>query len=123
VVRRGGGARQRAEGKLSRSFFLSSLGDAERVRIVKCYGGGRYCKVGVFASGNRGSRGGASEGGDVDEGVQGGQEGCWASSGLEVEGVIARRRSYGPKDIFGRVLEFRGRRATGRKEIIEGGDA
>jgi hypothetical protein len=123
VVRRGGGARQRAEGKLSRSFFLSSLGDVERVRIVKCYGVGRYCKVGVFATGSRGSRDGASKGGDVDEGVQGGQEGSWASSSLEVEGVAARRRGYSPKDVFGRVLEFRGRRATSREEIIEGGDA
>jgi hypothetical protein len=95
----------------------------ERVRVVKCSGGNRCSKVGVFATGNRGSRGGASEGGDVDEGVQGGQKGGWASSGLEVKGVTARRRSYSPKDVFGWVLEFGGRRATGREKIIKGGDA
>jgi hypothetical protein len=59
----------------------------------------------------------------VDEGVQGGQERFWASSDLGVEGVVARRRGYGPKNVFGRVLEFGGRRATGREKIIEGGDA
>jgi hypothetical protein len=58
----------------------------------------------------------------VDEGVQGGQEWSWASSSLEVEGVATRWRGYGPKDVFGRVLEFGGHRATDRKQIIKGGD-
>jgi hypothetical protein len=123
MVRRGGGARRRAKGKLSRSFFLLSLGDIERVRIFKCYGGGRCEKVDVLAVRSRGSRGGASEGGDVDEGVQGGQEWSWASSGLEVEGVATRWRGYGPKDVFGQVLEFGGRRATDGEQVIKGGDA
>jgi len=100
-----------------------SRGDIERVRILQTYGGGRCGEVGVVVTRGRGSRGGASKGGDVDEGVQGGQEGSRASSGLEVGGVIARRRGYGPKDVFGRVLEFGGRRATGREKIVEGGDA
>jgi hypothetical protein len=65
MVRRGGGARRRAKGKLSRSFFLFRRGDVKRVRIVESYGGG-WCKEEyVLIVRGRGSRGGASEGGDV----------------------------------------------------------
>jgi hypothetical protein len=123
VVRQGGGARRRAKGKLSRSFFLLRLGDVKRVRIVECYGGGWCKEVDILVVRSRGSRGRASEGGDVNEGIQGGQEWSWASSGLEVEGVATRWRGYGPKDVFGRVLEFGGRRATDGEQIIEGSDA
>src|ERR1700679_3726221 len=85
VVRRGGGARRRAKGKLSRSFFLLSRGDVERVRILERYGGGRCEKVDVLVVRSRGSRGGTSDRGDVGEGIQGGQKWSWASSSLEVE--------------------------------------
>jgi hypothetical protein len=37
--------------------------------------------------------------------------------------VATRWRGYSPKDIFGRVLEFGGCRATDGEQIIEGGDA
>jgi hypothetical protein len=123
VVRRGGGARRRAKGKLSRSFFLFRRGDVKRVRIVESYGGGRCKEEYVLVVRGRGSQGGTSEGGDVDEGVQGGQEGSWATGSLDVEGVATRGRGYSPKDVFSRVLEFGGRRATDGEQIIEGGDA
>jgi hypothetical protein len=55
VVRRGGGARRRAKGKLSRSFFLLRLGDVKRVRIVEGYGGGRCEEVDVLVVRSRGS--------------------------------------------------------------------
>jgi hypothetical protein len=74
VVRRGGGARWRAKGKLSRSFFLLRRGDVKRVRILKSYRGGWCKEVDVLIVRSWGSRGGASEGGDMDKGVQGGQE-------------------------------------------------
>jgi hypothetical protein len=99
------------------------LGGVERVRIMESYGGGRRKEVDILVVRSRGSRGGAREGGNVDEGVQGGQEGSWATSSLDVEGVASRGWGYGPKDVFGRVLEFGGRRATDREQIIKGGDA
>src|ERR1700677_2059423 len=123
VIRRGGGARRRAKGKLSRSFFLSRRGDVERVRILERYGGGRCEEVDVLVVRSRGSRGGTGNRGDVGKGVQGGQERSWASSVLETEGVATRRRGNGTKGVFGRVLEFGGRGATGRKQIIKGGNA
>jgi hypothetical protein len=99
------------------------LGGVKRVRIMESYGGGRRKEVNILVVRSRGSRGGASEGGDVDEGVQGGQEGSWATGSLDVEGVATRGWGYGPKDVFGRVLEFGGRRAMDREQIIKGGDA
>src|SRR6202789_1576915 len=86
VVRRGGGARWRAKGKLSRSFFLLSRGDVERVRILERYGGGRCEKVDVLVVRSRGSRGGTSDRGDGGRGVRGGKErsgvsGFWEPGG------------------------------------------
>jgi hypothetical protein len=123
VVRRGGGARQRAKGKLSRSFFLLRLGDVKRVRIFECYGGGRCKKVNVLVVRSRGSRGGTGKRGDVGKGDEGRQERSWAAGSLDVKRVASRWRGYGPKDVFGRVLEFGGRRATDRKQVIKGSDA
>jgi hypothetical protein len=123
VVRRGGGARQRAKGKLSRSFFLLRLGGVKRVRIMESYGGGRRKEVDILVVRSRGSRGGASKRGDVGKGDEGRQERSWATGGLNVEGVATRWQGYGPKDIFSRVLEFGGRRATDGKQVIKGGDA
>jgi hypothetical protein len=122
MVRRGGGARRRAKGKLSRSFFLLRLVDVKRVRIVERYGGGRCEEVDVLVVRSRGSRGGTGKRGDVGKGDEGRQERSWATGGLDVKGVATRWRGYGPKDVFGRVLEFGGRRATDREQIIKGGD-
>jgi hypothetical protein len=61
--------------------------------------------------------------GDMGEGNQGRQErSFWTVNELEVEGVATRWRGQGPKDFFGQILEFGGRRVTGREQIIEGGD-
>jgi hypothetical protein len=125
VVRRGGGARRRAKGKLSRSFFLLRLGNVEWVRVGE--GGGRTVRgkdfdVLVVRDGRSG--GGASDRGDVGEGEQGRQGRSFrAVYEVEFKGGGARWRGYGPKGFFGRVLELGGRSATRREQVIEGSDA
>jgi hypothetical protein len=99
------------------------LGDVKRVRVVEGYGGGWCEEVDVLVMRSRGSQGGASDRGDVGKGDQGRQERSWATGGLDIERVATRWRGYSPKDVFGRVLEFGGRRATDGEQIIEGGDA
>ena len=114
MVRRG--ARRGAKSKLGRSFFLLRLGDVKRVRVLERCGVDRGENVDVLVVRSRGSRGGTGDGGDVGEGEQGRQEWSFRALGrLRTEGDAARWRGYGTKDVFGRVLEFGGRGATGRK--------
>jgi hypothetical protein len=99
------------------------LVDVKRVRIVESYGGGRCEEVDILVVRSQGSRGGAGDRGDVGKGDQGRQERSWATGGLDVERVATRWRGYGPKDVFGWVLEVGGRRATDGKQVLKGGDA
>jgi hypothetical protein len=116
MVRWGGRARQRAKGKLSRSFFLLRLSDCERVRVLEEWRGAGWRKdVDVLIVWSRGSRGGANDRGDVGEGVQGRQGRSFqVVFKLESKGVVTRG-GQGTKGLFGRVLELEGCSATGRE--------
>jgi hypothetical protein len=90
---------------------------------VEGYGGGRCKEVDVLVVRSRGSRGGTGKRGDMGKGDEGRQERSWATGSLDVERVATSWWGYGPKDVFGRVLEFGSRRATDGKQVIKGGDA
>jgi hypothetical protein len=125
VVRQGGRARWRAKGKFSRSFFLLRLGDVKWVRVGEGGGWmvqGKDFDVLVVRDGR--SRCGANDRGDVGKGEQGGQGRSFrAVYEVEFKGGGARWRGQGPKDFFGRVLEFGSRRVTGREQVVKGGNA
>ena len=91
-------------------------GDVERVRILERCGIDRGENMDVLVVRSQGSRGGTGDGGNVGEGEQGRQEwSFWALGRLGAEGDATWWRGYGPKDVFGRVLKFGGRGATGRE--------
>jgi hypothetical protein len=69
VVRREGRTRQRAKGKLSRSFFLLRWDNVKRVRVLERCRVGQGEDVDVLVMRSWGSRSGASNGGDVGEGL------------------------------------------------------
>ena len=110
----------RTKGMFRRSFFLLRLVDVKGVRVTECDGRGYQDAVGVGASGC-----GALKRGDVGESEQTREGTLRRILQVELEGVAGGGywRCEGPKGVFGRVLEFGGRGASRRVQIVKCGEA